>query len=381
VTRKVLLAFCIGSLAFVPNLADGQARDTSRVRASTATLSGIVKDEYGDPLPNAEIRAQPGEYGARSDTMGMFRIEAPAGEYNVVFRRLGYGASDFSWRARPGEGTELSVRLDPLPQSLDTVVVRDSHDRVAGASVISGTVLDSRLQPLKDVELQLVGTGHRAISYETGQFFFSGLAQGSYVLRARRLGFSPNSLTVTVGKGEEHEIAMKLTALGQTLTTVEIREKSGYGAAAIPWEEFDRRQRWHSSTRSVTVTRYDFGRLGKMPLDWALRYTPAATLIDPRFASGGGHAPTSIRPENSGGLALPGLAPVAGDVCMLINGLKADRRPLSWFKADEVERVEVIASNSDMTGTIGSRMGLVKGCQQEGFLHPPYFVVWLRGNQ
>ncbi len=374
-TRSSLLCGCVAFFVFSPRTARAQAHDSSPVAAKTAVLRGIVKDEYGDPLAEAEIRVQPGSRFARTDTSGKFRIEAAAGRYNVLFRRLGYAAEDFSWRARPGEGTELSVRLDPLPRALDTIVVRDSHDRVAGASSIAGVVVDSALQPLRDVEIQLIGTGRHAVSYETGEFFFAGLAEGYYVIRARRMGFTPANLTVKLGKGGEHDTAIRLTALPHTLATVEVRERSGFGRSATAWEQFDRRQRWKGSL-SATIGRDELGRKGKMPLDWALRGTSAWSIIGTPSWSGGRAVQTSIL----GGGRSRGGSGIPGDVCVLVNGVKGERLPLSWFGANEVERVEVYAANSDWSLTIGARMLGVRGCEPDGINHPPYYVVWLRGG-
>lgn len=377
--RGGLLCLCVSLLALVAKPLDGQVRDSSRSHAKAAVLRGIVKDEYGDPLQKAEVRVQPGGYVAQTDTTGQFQIEAPAGQYNVVFRRLGYIVEDFSWRARPGEGTQLSIRLNPLPQTLDTVVVRDSHDRVAGASWITGVVVDSAMQPLKDVELQLIGTGRHAVTYERGEFFFAGLAKGSYVLRARRIGFNPGNLTIKIGNGEEHGVTIKLTPLPFTLATVEVRDMSGFGSSADAWQEFDRRQRWKSNL-SVTIGRDVFTNLGKMPLDGALRGTQAESLIGmPQLGSR--YVPTSIHSNRTGGLSLPALPPIPGDVCVLVDGVSPYRVPLSVFRADEVERVEVFAANGDWTGTIGARMEMVKGCETgPGLKHPPYFVIWMRGS-
>ena len=373
--RRLLLA-CLSAFAFSPAAAFSQATDTSN-SASTSVLTGIVKDEYGEPLANAEIILEPSGASARTDSAGKFRISAPARDYNVVFRNWGYLATDFSWRAVAGVGTELSIRLDPVPYSLDTVVVLDKHNRVAGTSKITGTVLDDELKPVSDVELQLMGSGRHASSQGQGEFFFYGLAPGTYIIRARRLGFSPGTLTLRVGNGSEHEVAVKLTRLPTTLTTVEVREQSGFGKSAIAWDEFDRRQRWRSG-RSITVTREDFGRLGKMSLDWALRFTRASSVIVEPLPGGDRPVPTSINPGNLQ-RSMGHLPPIPGEVCVLINGVKGDRRPLSWFTADEVDRVEVVAENSDLTGTIAGRMGLVKGCEGEGFRHPRYYVIWLRG--
>lgn len=376
---RILLGLCVYAVAILPGALAAQVRDSSRNASGASSISGIVKDEYGEPLPRAEVRVEPGGYGEVTDATGKFRIQAPPGSYNVVFRHLGYGPEDFSWRARPGEGTELSIRLNPLPQNLDTVVVRDSHNNVAGKSSIKGLVVDSAMRPLKDVQIQLIGTGHHATSYESGKFFFAGLAQGTYVLRARLLGFSPENVTVKVGTGEEHDLSVILTSLTTTLATVEIREKSGFGTSASAWEEFDRRARWKSN-QTVTIGRDVFGRLGKEPLDWALQGTPAASLV--RMQVGGGKVPTSINSGNSGGLKLDALTPVPGNVCILVDGVSPESVPLSAFKANEVERVEVIASGGDWTGTVGDRMALVKGCAPGAsrFDHPTYFVVWTRGS-
>lgn len=363
----------IGLLGIIPTAAAGQVPDSSRTVAKAAVMSGIVKDQYGDPLPEVEVQVQPAGYTAHVDNAGRFRVEAPAGQYNVVFRRVGYAAEDFSWRALPGEATELSIRLNPLPYALDTVVIRDSHNRVAGASKIAGVVVDAAMQPLKGVELQLIGTGRHAISYDGGEFFFAGLARGNYVLRARRLGYSPVNHTVIVGKGEEHGIAIKLTTLPRTLATVQIRERSGFGRTAILWEEFDRRQRW-KSTGTITVGRDELARSGKTSLDWALLRSEAWSLINMSHYFGS-RPPTSIRPSR-----MRGPPPIPGDVCVLENGVKPTRLPLSAFRADQVERVEVVGPGSDWTGTIGARMAIVRGCAPDGFLHPTYYVVWVRGG-
>jgi hypothetical protein len=386
------LIFCFFVLVASSPSARGQSRDTTRATAKTATLSGLVKDEYGDPLANAEVRVEPGGYGMRTDTTGTFRIAAPPGFYNVVFRRLGYQAEDFSWKAVAAQATNLSIRLDPVPHPLDTVVILDKHDRAAGASSIGGVVVDTDLRPVAGVELQLIGTGRHATSYEDGVFFFSGLAQGDYVVRARRMGFTPVNLTVKVGSGELHDIAIRLTALPHTLATIEVTEKSGFGQSGVAWEEFDRRQRWLSD-RTSTITRDELARKGKMPLDWALRGTKAASLLNmPVWL--GSHGATSIvgagmsmTPKKGADITGSGVAGAPNDndpdgQCILLNGLMPMRRPLYTFNAKEVERVEIYVYpvNSDWTGTIGSRMSQIKGCEGDGIHHPPYFVIWMRGN-
>jgi hypothetical protein len=354
--------------------AQGQQRDSVNSASKAATISGIVKDEYADPLARAEVVVQPGNYSATTDESGKFRIQAPAGDYNVVFRHLGYGPEDFSWRARAGEGTELSIKLNPVPQALDTVVILDLHNRAAGASTISGVTINKNGNSLAGVEIQLLGTGRHATSYEHGEFFFAGLAPGDYVVRARRMGYEPTAVPIKIGKRDEHDLSIILSPLPNTLATVEIREKSGFGRSAEAWEEFDRRRRW-KSTNNYMVDRNELARSGKAPLDAAIHGTQAQGLLE---LPAGGYGPVSIHPRNSS--RAPALTPILNDVCILINGTDATRLPLSAFHADQVARLEVYAANSDLTMTIGRHMDRLPECRQEGFKHPPYFVIWMRGT-
>jgi hypothetical protein len=366
----------VGMLFLAAQPVIGQARDSARSTVARATISGVVNDEYAEPLAKAEVVVQPGNYSAVTDDQGKFRIQAPVGEYNVVFRHLGYGPEDFSWRARAGEGTELSIKLNPLPQALDTVVILDTHNRAAGKSTISGVAFDKSMKPLSDVEIQLLGTGKHATSYEKGEFFFAGLAQGNYVIRARRLGYRPTSIPITIGKGEAHDLSLILARLPNTLATVEVREKSGYGNSGQAWEEFDKRQRW-KSTNNFTIGRDVLGSMGKTPMDVALRGTQAQSLLNQQA---GGYAPTSINPGNHSALALTALTQIPGDVCVLLNGEKPMRVPLSFFRANEVEWIEIYAPNSDYSNTIGSHMEGTSGCERVGFTHPTYYVVWMRST-
>lgn len=374
--RKIifLVAVVVGSAKLA------QAQQETAPRAATnapAILSGVVKDEYGDPLSGAEVRFDSGARTVYTDSTGVFRIESSPGDFTATFRRLGYAPEDFSWRARRGETTTLSIRLNPVPRGLDPIVVRDNHNRVAGASSIAGVVVNSSYHEVSGVELQLIGTGRHAITYEDGAFFIAGLAEGNYVIRARRMGFTPVNLTVKVGSGERHEVAIKLDELPHTLSTVQVTERSGFGASALAWEEFDRRERWRGASTSV-VGRDELARKGRMPLDWALRGSSAASLLMLPGWFGGGTNHTSIVTT---GVSTAGSPGIEGDQCVLVNGLIGERRPLSSFDAREVERVEVYAANTDWTATIASRMHSVLGCESpDDFHHPPYFVIWMRGG-
>jgi hypothetical protein len=260
---------------------------------------------------------------------------------------------------------------------------------MAGISSVAGVVLDTAFHEIPGVDLQLIGVGRHAVTYEDGTFFFAGLAEGSYVIRARRMGFRPVNFSIRIGSGERHDVAIKMTALPHTLATVEVSERSGFGTSAAAWDDFDRRERWKSSM-SVTVDREELGRKKKMPLDWALRGTRAASLID-MSSWFGGSGPGTILPTGGQikGLDMSlthvnqpssSVTESPADACVLLNGVMAQRVPLSSFRADEIERVEVYPRNSDWTGTIAAKMAGIPACRGEGFTHPDYFVIWERGS-
>src|SRR2546423_11415220 len=67
---------------------------------------------------------------------------------------------------------------------------------------IHGTVVDSATrQPLPNVGVGLEGTSRGAISRVDGTFDITGVAPGSYRLRARRIGYHTLVQPVTVSAG------------------------------------------------------------------------------------------------------------------------------------------------------------------------------------
>jgi len=99
------------------------------------------------------------------------------------------------------------------------------------AGRIHGTVTNERGVGVAAVELRLVPSDHAttaqaAVSDSTGHFSFSDLPAGSYQLTARRLGYQPVDVAVTVKDDVDQLIDLRMSTAPQRLDTVSIVGKS-----------------------------------------------------------------------------------------------------------------------------------------------------------
>ena len=346
--------------------------------SAPSTLVGLVRDSTGTPIPDVQVVLFTRGIGTYTDAQGWFTLAGVApGEYDVRFQRLGYHAVDAHWQARRGERTEVAIVLHAVAHGLDTVVVSGhSSHRVRGHAVVLGVVVDSAGAPLSDVRLDLLGTGESAATSVDGQFLFPELGPGSYLVRARKIGFAQRTVPVDVVPDSRHTVAIRMNALGALLDTVNVLAQSGFGKNATAWRDFDERQQWRDNATSMTLLRDDLKPLGKLAIDIALQYTPAMGLpelsttlitnIYPPAISG----PTTITDEESS--------------CILVNGSEPMYEPLRAFHASDLQAVEVYAASSlatpesDLTGTIKARMSSIPACSPPGPGHPPYYVLWFK---
>ena len=101
-----------------------------------------------------------------------------------------------------GTGQLVLMRaLQPEPIAPDSV-----------NGTIEGVVIDeSTKSPVPSVLLQIVGSALRQLSHADGSFQISGVAPGTYVVRATRLGFKPTERTVLVRAGITTNARVEIT--------------------------------------------------------------------------------------------------------------------------------------------------------------------------
>ncbi|HEY0970943.1 MAG TPA: TonB family protein [Gemmatimonadales bacterium] len=108
---------------------------------------------------------------------------------------------------------------------------------------IAGSVLDTAGSPIAGAQLQVIGLLGRGSTGSDGAFILAGIPTGQRMLRVRRLGFQPESVSVEVSPGAETKVEVRLTALPLRMdaVVVEARLRPMYsGRLARFWERRDR---------------------------------------------------------------------------------------------------------------------------------------------
>ena len=124
---------------------------------NTRTVSGVVRDESGEPLFGAFVLQKGTGNGASTDLDGKYSLTIPSGEVELEFQFIGYRS--LSVTAVPGKGV-IDVTLSPDTDLLDEVVVTafatQKKVNVTGAiSSVNGS--DILSAPVSNVANALLG--------------------------------------------------------------------------------------------------------------------------------------------------------------------------------------------------------------------------------
>jgi protocatechuate 3,4-dioxygenase beta subunit len=181
-------------------------------------LDIAVRDDQGKPLPGAEIEVQsadPLPVGARTDDQGVAKVRRLLPSPWIV--NTGAPGYESFTRRSVRDGELLSITLHRLG-AIRVAVVGEDEKPVSATVVIAG----SELWPARSVETD--GDGHATIA---------ALPSGSYALRATSGDrVSPIELGVTLGRGEQKEVALRLTA--GRFVSVRVADGDAPDASPIP---------------------------------------------------------------------------------------------------------------------------------------------------
>lgn len=366
-----LRLLALGAWLTAMHLAGGQTP-----APAPGTLAGVVRDSTGAPIAAAEIILRDAGTTVRANDRGEFSVTAAApGTHEVWFRRLGYTSVEYNWKARAGERIELSVTLHAIPRTLDPVVVRADEDRrMRGSSSILGMVVDTTGTPIDEAEVQLVGADRIAVTRANGGFLFRPLPVGTYLLKVRKLGYTPAMLTVRLEDRDDRQVLLRITPLATQLDAMIIAERSGYGADQRVYDELDERMRWHDF-KSIVWGRDDLERFHGWSLDYAVGAMglPGLEILAQRRAARG---PRSINPRGTQ-QTMSGVGAGITDACILLNGRQQIHQPLSAFSTADLELIEIYPAGTEVTGTVSDHM--TGSCKARSLLdHPTYYVIWER---
>jgi len=142
-------------------------------------------------------------------------------------------------------------------------------------ATLRGVVVDSAGEPLDAAEVELVGARVRALTAGNGSFGFEGLKNGRYWIAARRIGYRPAQMSLTLQGNETRQVRIVLATRPLNLPEVVVKAENGM---------YDRRMRdflWRSraSFGGRFLTRDDIaraapGRLG----DLVARHMPFKSM-------------------------------------------------------------------------------------------------------
>ncbi len=130
-----------------------------------------------------------------------------------------------------------------------------AQSRAAPTSVIDGYISDAALAPIADASVTLLGRSAHVVTRENGRFRITGLAAGTYLVVANRLGFTPATVRVELAAGDTARPSIELEHNAPMLDTMKAvassprsarlsefyeRRKAGIGQS-MNAEEIDRR--------------------------------------------------------------------------------------------------------------------------------------------
>src|SRR5262245_8418676 len=92
-----------------------------------ATIAGTVRDSSAQPIPAADVVAQPGSHRMRSDSAGNFMFTGlDGGNYVVAARKVGYAPERWDLKVSKNGRVDVKFVLARRMQ-LDTIVVTARH--------------------------------------------------------------------------------------------------------------------------------------------------------------------------------------------------------------------------------------------------------------
>lgn len=127
--------------------------DARQPPRATGSLTGVVFTEAGEPVADARVDLVDLHRRANVNGDAHFRFDdVPAGTYVVQALSRRYGTGVAQVEIRPGEATEVELRLSMASQ-VDEIVVtaggdtKSRHELAQAVSVLGGEELSLRLQP------------------------------------------------------------------------------------------------------------------------------------------------------------------------------------------------------------------------------------------
>ncbi len=360
-------------LASVTELAAQGSTITVRPpRITGGAIAGVVRDDKGNVLEDVRILIENLTRQTRSATDGAFILEGlPAGPHRVRFRKLGYQEAQADISVSADSAITVGVTLVPVAEQLDAVVIEATI-----LNQVTGLVTDESGTPLEGVVIELLGLNVRLETNAAGRYVLLDLKPGNYLMQFRAPGYRVSQYGLRMVAQIERDITTKLQrARTGDLMTAQV-------AAAVALEA----NRRHSlrGGQSLIMGRDELERFDVAPLGVALGNSRATLLL---------------REINSSCILINGYEPLSSSTAAeqiasqsttgagtsIFRNTPATARAtgpsqpggwLNFFRANEVEMLELYTPGSENSRTLCGRFPASSGCSCPP--EPSGIVIWLR---
>jgi TonB family protein len=150
----------------------------------------------------------------------------------------------------------VAIQPEDMPLRLSVVaglaVILPVVEAGAQAGQLTGRVVDSAGLPVAGAELAISGSAGSVTSSDKGEFRIFGLARGHYLLRARRIGFRPDSIAFEMTNAGVSGLSLTMRRAAQSLSPVVVSSQrmNFTGRLAGYYERLDRRSGGYFITRA-----------------------------------------------------------------------------------------------------------------------------------
>ena len=317
---------------------------TQSAAAQRAQVSGIVRNDRGESLTSARLRATAKgvDTTVRTNDRGQYALSLPFGTTRVLVSAFGYEASDREISINKLE-TKADFQLRGLARQIAAFAVRERWTGIRG--VIGD---EATREPVTGAEVMVAQAKRKMFTDSLGRFEIPLTSEDQTVVQIKRDGYQTRIRSFAVTEGQATDVVLLLNVgddiKGRSYLLRDLQQR----LSRTPF-------------RSFVVGRDQLVKNG------------AVTVYDAVIASG-------LLTKND--------LKLGDTVCLLVDGQPRSGFPISTVRIADIEFIEVFGHGADIGNSLRVAMGNAR-CTTESVLGPKvprfeqkryieYVSVWTR---
>lgn len=122
--RRYVLLFITFSIVSISSIA----------QRNTGMISGKVLSLDGEAIDYATVFLKGTSYSCSTNEKGLYHINAPEGNYTIIFSSVGFEKREMPVTLKSGERSKLNVKLKPSTQLAEVIVVGNQLSKVRNSA-------------------------------------------------------------------------------------------------------------------------------------------------------------------------------------------------------------------------------------------------------